>query len=611
MRRCLQKDLRRRLRDIGDARIELEEAGTEPDASAAHVTGRGARLAWTLAAAAGFAAAALAIRMLATAPPAQPEMRVQIVTPSTSNDFALSPDGRQIVFVAATNGPPRLWLRRLDKGDGQPIAGTDGAVYPFWSPDSRAIGFFASNKLYRLDINGGLPQVLANVADGRGGAWNADGTIVFARIGFGPLWRISASGGEPTVVTALDPPHQTSHLFPQFLPDGHHFLFYARGTPEASGIYLGSLDGGQPKRLTAADRSGVYMNPGWLLFVQQGTLVARRLEVSRGDLAGDPVTVADRVVALSGLSASVDGLVAYTAGQAGLRHLTWIDRTGKSSTSGALDANTGGGPDLSPDDRRVAIDRTVQNNRDIWVSDFVRGSFTRFTVDPGLDQFPLWSPDGARIAFSSNRKGTLNLYLKPTSGASAEELLLETPNPKGPQDWSKDGRFLLYVEVDPKTSSDLWTLEMTGSEHTRRAVANSPFDERNAQFSPDGRWVAYQTNESGQFQIAVQAFPVAGGKWQVSTGGGSQPRWRADGKELYFIAPDGKMMAAAVAASVSTFDAEAPVALFPTQITGGGAANVQKPAYAVARDGRFLVNVEEAPTAPITLLLNWKPPSTR
>lgn len=460
-------------------------------------------LAWIVAAAAVLAAAFFAVpalRYLRQTPPL--EMRVEIGTPSTAAPlhFALSPDGRYIVFVAAGDGPSRLFLRALDKTEAQPMAGTNAAEFPFWSADSRSIGFFAASKLYRIDIADGPPQVLANAPRGDGGAWNVEGTILFTPSSASPLSRIAASGGDPVAVTQLDPSLHTSHRFPQFLPDGRHFLFYANSaSPEARRIYLGSLDGGEPKRLTAADTAGAYLHPDRVIFVRQGALVARRLDVARAALTGDPVTLADPVsynatFSLGGFSVSADGRVAYRgggAGRAGRGQLTWFDRAGKTTgVAGEPDGYSLQYPELSPAGRRVALQRTVQNNTDVFLMDLVRGGFTRFTFDAARDLYPVWSPDGTRIPFRSDRKG-LNLYLKPSSGVGAEELLWETANVKVPQDWSRDGRFLVYYEADPKTARDLWALEMTGKERKPRVVVNTPFDETMAQFSPDGRFVAY------------------------------------------------------------------------------------------------------------------------
>ena len=617
LRRCLEKDPRKRRRDSGDIRVELEAAlsaqsapaiAAPPDA----VRMRQPRLAWIVAAIAILAFALMAVLHFREKP-AAPEMRVEVTTPSTLAplEFALSPDGRYIAFVASADGPQRLWLRALDKTDAQPLAGTEGADYPFWSADSSSIGFYASGKLKRIDISGGSPQVLANTVSSVGsGTWNTDGTIIFSTLTGGPLSRINTSGGEPAPVTRLGS-GQNAHRFPTFLPDGRHFLFYSTGAPEATGIYLASLDGGEPKRLTAADSMGLYLAPEMIVFRQGTTLIARHLDLKRGELTGEAVRLGNffgSTFSQAGLSVSSHGWIAYRGGTA-QRQLKWYDRNGKViGVAGEPDAAIPLYPELSPDGRQVAVSRTVQGNPDIWLMDLIRGGMTRFTFDPASDLSSIWSPDGMRIAFGSNRKGSFNLYVKPSSGAPAEEPLLVTPNTKAPNDWSKDGRFLLYMEVGEKNQFDLWALPVPGSDRKPIAIAKTTFNELNGQFSPDSHWVAYETNESGQFQIVVQPFPEPTSKWQVSTEGGAQPRWRADGKELYFIAPDGKLMVTSITVKGSTFAAGTPVALFPASpATSGPGAYRQQ--YAVSRDGQFLVNqsVEASTTAPITIILNWKP----
>jgi Tol biopolymer transport system component len=432
----------------------------------------------------------------------------------------------------------------------------------------------------------------------------------------GPLWRIAASGGKAVPFSKLDPPRQTGHRFPQFLPDGRHFIFYSLGNAEGSGIYLGSLDGSPPKRLSPADTAAEYLQPDWVVFVRETSLVARHLDPARGELTGDTVTLADPVgsdaLLLKGaVSVSRNGRIAYRAASGGSqRQLTWFDRTGKSlGVVGEPDGNELEFPELSPDEHRIAVSRTIQNNPDVWLLDPARSSLMmRLTLGTSDDREPVWSPDGARIVFASHQKeGITNLYIKSSTGIGAEELLFESPNSKAPQDWSNDGRFLLYYEVTSKTGRDLWVLDMTAKERKPRVLANTPFDEREAQFSPDGRWVAYETNESGRFEIVVQPFPDLSGKWQVSTGGGVQPRWRPDGKELYFIAPDGKLMAVPVNGSGVVFGVGTAVALFPTRLPDGGGPS-SRPQYAVSRDGRFLINtvVGDAPTPPIELILNWR-----
>jgi eukaryotic-like serine/threonine-protein kinase len=613
LRRCLTKDRKQRLQAIGEARITIEEYLADPTSASvletAHVgmLRRSRLIAWSVASICLVGALALGVFFPRQAPVEAPEIRLDVNTPSTSdpNSFAISPDGSRLAFTASSEGQPRLWLRPLNQTTVQPLPGTEGAMNPFWSPDSRLIGFFAEGKLKRIDIAGGLPQALASAQAGSG-AWNRDGVIVFAPSNFSPLYRVPAVGGEPVAITRVDPPRQYMHGSPQFLPDGRHFLFNAMGSPEAGGIYLGSLDGGEPKRLTVADSTVGHLGSDWVVFKQQRTLMARRLDVARGQWTGDPVIVADPVQTFS---VSTVGRVAYrAAGVAERRQLTWFDRTGKTlGVAGEPDANDLRAPELSPDGRRIAVDRKVQDNTDVWLMDLARGGLTRLTSDAAFECTPLWSPDGTRIIFGSNRKGSYDIWIKPSNGTGTEELLLGTPKIKWPIHWSKDGRFLIYSQGD-STMLDLWALPMTGNDRKPVVVSNTSFGELQGQFSPDGRWVAYQTNESGSgVEIVVQAFPEPSGKWQVSTGGGVQPRWRPDGKELYFIAPDRKLMAVPVAVRGSTFEAGKPVALFATQISNGGGST--KPQYVVSRDGRFLINqvVAESATTPITLILNWNP----
>jgi serine/threonine protein kinase len=617
LERCLEKDVKKRRRDMGDVRIDIERALHEPDDISAAQPLRGSRFAWTLVAVAGLMIVALsvpAIRHLGETPPDAAELRLEITTPATSSPlhFAISPDGRRLAFVASGDGQPRLWVRPLNTGTSQPLAGTEGAEYPFWSPDSRSIGFFAGGKLKGIDISGGPPQAVADAPAGRGGAWNRDGTILFAPTNAGALSRVSAAGGEPVSVTRTAP-GGSSHRFPQFLPDGRRFLFFVQGSLNTQGIYLGSLDGGEPRRLVASDTAGAWAPPGRMLFVRLGALVARPFDAEKGEFTGEPVTVADPVgydnaFNIGGFSVSAAGLVTYRALGAERRQLVWFDRNGKAvGTVGEPDENFLQYPELSPDGRRVGVTRIVQGNTDVWLIDLVRGGATRFTFDEANDGWPLWSPDGTQIAFRSNRKGAYDLYLKPSSGASHEEPLQESTKQKGPLQWSSDGRFLLFWETDPKTGFDLWTMPMTGDRKPLPWV-NAPFTESGGQFSPDGRWVAYQSDETGRAEIYVQPFPAAGAKWQVSTNGGTMPRWRPDGKELFFIAPDSKLMAATVTISGTTFQAASPVALFQTRIAGGF-GNILKHNYAVSGDGRFLINVptEASSPSPVTLILNWKP----
>ena len=621
LQRCLERDPKRRLQAIAEARIAIDDlasgAATEPvaPASSTSVT-RSAGRPW-MAVAAAMTLVALALALPAFRywrEPVPEETRLDIATPATAvpQDFALSPDGRQIAFVASGDGTQRLWVRALDKTDAHPLAGTDHARYPFWSPDSRALGFFADAKLYRVDLTGSPPQALAPAASPRGGTWNADGMIVFSSATIGPLMKVADVGGAPAV--PVQATTEWRNVFPVFLPDGRRLLDLAFPAGNAAGaIYLVTLDGGSPVRLTDALLSAAYLPSGFLVFRRQSMLVAQHLDLSRRALTGDVITLADLGGAgsallgdSSGFSVSTDGRIAYRAGS-GLRQVNWIDRTGKPGGA-ALPADTSGlnYPELSADGKQMLHTRNDDGNVDVWIADLTHGGRTRFTFDPAVDCCSVPSPDAATIAFASARGGIYDLFTKPSNGVGVEHVLLATPNTKFPRDWSHDGRFLLYSEQDPKTGTDLWALPMMSPDKTPVPVARSSFDESNGQFSPDDHFVAYETNESGQFEIFVQAFPQPTGRWQVSQHGGTQPRWRADGKELSFLGADGMMMAAPVTIAGSTFAAGTPMSLFPARIALGAGANKQN--YAVARDGRFLiVQPVESASAPITLILNWRP----
>jgi len=491
----------------------------------------------------------------------------------------------------------------------QPLAGTEGATLPFWSADSRSVGFFAADVLKRVDIGGGLPQTLTQPLTNAfpfGGTWSSDGTILFNR--GGSLFRIAASGGNAAPVTNPDVRSRTSSLHPQFLPDGRQFLFYSVGGADTGGIYLGSLDAPAVRRLTAADTAGLYVPPGWVLYVRQERLVARRLDPLSGELTGDPVTVADSVGQdaarfVGAFSVSAAGLVAYRSAGGGIRRqLTWFDRSGKViSTLGAPDESNLFDPALSPDGRRVAVERTMQGNTDIWIIDGVRT--TRFTFDAGVDFSPVWSPDGSRVAFQSNRKGTHDFYEKPSNGATGEELIFESGENQTVSDWSRDGRFLIGM-----INLDLWVWPLDGDRNPT-VFLNTKFDERGPHFSPDGRWVSYHSNESGQYEVYVRPFPGPGGQWQISTAGGSTARWRHDGRELYYVSLDGNLMAVPMTTQGGTLEPGTPMELFRIRSALGG--GVVRGQYAVAPDGRFLVNVTtgDSTSVPITLLLNWKPPA--
>jgi serine/threonine protein kinase len=625
LRRCLQKDRSGRLNSANDVRIEIEEALNAPleVTPAAVVPVRKPRLAWILTAVATLAFASIAVSYFRRTPQAErPEIRLEITTPPTADpaSIAISPDGQKILLVATSEGQSKLWVRPLDSVSGRPLAGTDGASFPFWSPDGQSVGFFAEGKLKRVDVDRGAMQILADAPESRGGAWSREGTIIFTpNSSQSPIFRISAAGGTASAVTRTETGKETSHRFPQFLPDGRHFLYYVQGTPESHGIYVGDLDGSRARRLLDVDSAPVYESSGHLLFVRQGTLFAQEFDVTRLELKGNPFSVAEHIAAVNtaqgsaAVSASSVGSIIYrTASPGGRRQFRWLDRSGKEigKAGDPLSAST---LSISPDSRRVALAQLINNNFDVWLLDLGRNVLSRFTFDAAVDSAPIWSPDGRQIVFQSNRKGAYDLYIKPAIGPGNEELLLASGQDKKPMDWSPDRRFLLYANLDPKTGFKVLALPMDGDRKPFPVVGTN-FNEDLAQFSPDGKWFAYESNESGRYEIYIQPFPDAGGQTQASTNGGAQVRWRRDGKELFYIALDGRLMAVPIriASNPRTIEAGSPVPLFATRVGSASYPNNWlydvNWQYDVSVDGqRFLMNtiIEEAPS-PITVILNWK-----
>ncbi|HLA39409.1 MAG TPA: hypothetical protein VJ417_05390, partial [Candidatus Glassbacteria bacterium] len=437
----------------------------------------------------------------------------------------------------------------------------------------------------------------------------AAGVMVFVPGPGRALLQVPATGGAVTAATTLGP-QQAGHYLPHFLPDGRRFLLHVdSSSAEESGmIYLGSLDNSTVTRLTPATGRGVYLPSGWLLWLNEGRLVAQRLDPEQGVLTGEPVTVADRVGAVS---VAASGLVAYRTVGESPRQLVWLDRAGAVLGPVGDPDGTISNPRVAPDGHRVSLVRTVAGNTDIWLQDGARTS--RLTFDAALDNFPIWSPDGSRILFASARSGTLDIYQTLASGAGEPERIVASQQLKAPFSWSADGRFGLYLSIDPQTGADLWVVPMAG-EQTPQVFLQTPFYESWGVFSPDGRWVAYQSNGSGRWEIYLRPFVPPGstdreaaGQWQVSTAGGIHPVWRADGEELYYLNPEGAMVAVPVNVGGSTPELGNPESLFSTRILGGGVgAAAQGRQYDVSADGRFLINTElEGTEAPITLIQNW------
>lgn len=621
LRRCLEKDPRRRLSSIGDARLEMDDVNARADeappaapATVIAAPGSASKAPWIVAAFATIVAVAAVVlwapwRREADPPKATFEIRVDssgVVPPLM---LALSPDGRQLVARVTEEGIGKLWLRPIERVNGMMLPGTEGGTHPFWSADGRHVGFFADGKLKKVDTLGATPQTVADAGGGRGGTWNGEGVILFAPVANGGLIRIAASGGPQASVSELDRSRgETAHLFPRFLPDGIHFLYLVQSSqPENTGIYVGSLNSKDRKFLVAATTKPEFASPNLLLFLRESTLMAQRLDPITFEMSGDSFQVAEGVgsgpsTGTGGMTVSQNGVLAYRSGGTGGRQLTWIDRTGKVEPS-VKPASMYENPRLSPDGARLAVFR-AEGGGDIWIDDLARGSSTRFTFDPAADNVPVWSPDGKRIAFVSNRDGgVFNLYVKDAGGTEVEKLLLKTPFNKLINDWSPDGRYILYQEDDPVTKADLWVLPLVGDAKPARVVA-TPFSEFGASFSPDGRWIAYTSDESGQAQVFVQSFPLAGGKWQISSTSGYYPRWRLDGKELFFDS-GGTLMAVDLTGAVpgGAFRAGVPQVLFQ------GLLNLPPHNYDITPDGRRFLIVSTPTvldgTAPIVVVLNW------
>jgi Tol biopolymer transport system component len=608
LQRCLEKDVKRRLRDIGDAQFELEPEVPTPVGSPK--SRRREAAAWSAAAVCLFAALVANSALFRGATPTR-VTRFHVLPPGEGNirEVALSADGRRLVFVSlGSDRERRLWIRSIDSLEARPLDGSEGASSPFWSPDGRFVGFFAKGKLKKIPSTGGAPQVLCDAADGRGGTWNADGTIVFAPVPDGALLQVSANGGTPRRATTRQE-GQAGHRYPQFLSDGRRFLFLAQaGRGKEGGIYVGSLDSPDTVLVLETAVSAQYAPPGYLLFVRDNALMAQSFDPSTLRLFGDVVAIAEDVWNDSGGGATdfavSNGVLVYRERRRNLGELVWFDRAGQSIGSAGARADYIH-PWLSPDGRRAAVEivEPETQTHSIWVVDLVRGSRAQFVTGSAQSHFPVWSPDGRSILFSSDRGGPLTLVTKPATGTGPEQELLPPAMNSRAIDWSVDGRFILYQTTHPATRTDVWALPLAPRGEPF-AVANTPSDERQAQVSPDGHWVAYTSNMSGGDEIWVQRFPYAGEKWPVSTAGGSQPQWRRDGRELFYISKDLKLMAVDVGGSESTFDAGIPKSLFALKFDDQLAVRNN---FVPAADGtRFLINMSYSGLGTgVAVVLDW------
>ncbi len=604
---CLQKDPKRRLQAIGDWQLLLENAP---------LIGNYSRLPWAVTAAFALAAVVLSFLYFRRAPVDARLLKLSVQAPENATFVsfdlaAVSPDGRRLAFSATAAGKDGLWVRDLDSLAARLLPGTHGANHPFWSPDSRFIAFFADGKLKKISVAGGpaLPLCFGGLYP-PGGSWSNNDDIIFATDYNRGLFRVRAAGGRAIPVTSLDPAfEETSHSFPWFLPDGRHFLYTAVSTdPEKNAVYVGDLDSKSRHRILGANSQAVYAPPGYVLFQRERTLLAQPFDASKAVTTGDPVPIAEQVDYFRDINGNIDtqfsssqnGVLAYkSGGSGGDLQLTWFDRSGRAAgTVGA--PGTMEWPTVSPDGNTVVADRLDPQTGffDLWLHDLKRGTASRFTFNSKSNDSPAWSPDGSHIAFSSTRDGSRNVYQRATSGAGRDEALDKSTRTKYPNDWSRDGRYIIEGVTDPKTKGDIWVLPLFG-DRKPFPYLQTDFDEENGKLSPNGQWLAYHSNDTGQYEIYVQTFPTPGGKWQISTNGGLWAAWSSNGKELFFRGGDGKMMAAEVKGGAK-FEASVPKPLFQMRSAPNGWFDVSK-------DGRFLIPtpVEQSASVPITVVVNW------
>jgi Tol biopolymer transport system component len=550
----------------------------------------------------------------------QPAYRSSIVIPPDirvsgppSQRFALSPDGRFLALAAvAEDGEARLWVHSFESASVRPLSGTEGGTAPFWSPDGRFLGFFANDKLKKIDLAGGPPVTLADVDGAAGASWSTNDVILFAS-SRSALRTVPASGGNPALVTSLDAGNgEVTHVSPAFLPDGRHFLFHAAGSKEGgsfdpNGIYVGVI-GSWERKLLVGEGSNAQYAAGYLLFLRQRALMAQSFDVELLELTKDPIVVAEQIAAgpflhTGAFSVSTTGALAYQTNQPQPpSQLVWFDRTGK--RLGALgEPAFYRHPELSPDGTQVAIAilDPITNTNDLWLIDVARGVRTRFTVAHTEERFPTWSSDGNRVAFTSGRGGRFDVFVQTSNGSRGEERLTHDLENKYPTSWSPDGRTILFYTGGSTQGSgnDLWILPLFGDRKPLQFL-QTPFNELEGRFSPDGRWIAYQSTESGRMEVYAAAVSDPGRKSRVSAGGGTHPRWARAGREILYLAPDGKLMAAGVQLGEATIEIGSPKPMFQTRLA--------HPSWTLSSDGeKFLLNtmLEETADAPIMLFLNW------
>ena len=611
---CLAKDPDERFQSAHDLSLQLKwiaEAGSQAGVAAPVVAHRRSRerIAWALAAVGLILAAALAfvyVRSYLNQPkPTRARFLVSLPDNVFISQASPSPDGHYLAFVGVTkDGVRQLWVRPIDAVDAQPMAGTKGADFFFWSPDSRYLAYYDAVSLKKVPISGGTPQTLCELSGIGNGGWSSAGVILYGTNAAGPIMKVSADGGEPSPATTLDRSlAETRHLAPWFLPDGRHFLYLSirNTTGPTAWTCIGSLDSNETKCLGNTDSVVRYAPPGYLLYVRANALVAQPFDLHALATTGDPVPIAESV---QSFSVSDSGILSYTPAEAATQYqMQWFDRSGK--TLGTVgQPGLYSAPALSPDGTRVAVGMIDPHvgTRDLWLFDLKRATASRLTFDPTDESNPAWSHDGSQIVFTSTQTGNRDIYQKASSGLGNSQLVFASKDQqKSVDDWSPDDRYVVYDTTSP---GSLWILPLFGDRKPSLFVQGST-EAREARFSPNGHYIAYSSNETGNYEIYVRSFPDPTSKWQVSSGGGAHPEWRHDGKELYFIS-SGKLVAMDVSTDGPQFQSGVPKPLFavdfrPDRGSGNGV-------YAVTADGqRFLAvtNVEQQTIAPVTVVMNW------
>jgi Tol biopolymer transport system component len=629
VKRCLAKNPDARWQTARDVKLELDwilqQGSAEPLSQVPEAGRQRARIGYAVVPSAIVAAVALVVTgtYRREAEPIQVTVSLPpggVISPGeTLTRLAVSPDGRRVAFVVSAEGHEQIWVRAFDSSAAQPIAGTEGANSPFWSPDSRFIGFFvpAEGQLKKVDILGGPPLTICPAEIDGLPAWNGD-TILFTQLREG-IHRVSEDGGTPVPVTRLDPAkRETNHYWPSFLPDGRRFFYMAsardsQGERVTPSVYVGSLDSDDVKLVAHLNSRMVYAPPGYALFVQDGVLLAQRFDTERLELVGEPGKVVDGLayywtLGSAGFSVSDTGVLAYHSGVPTSR-LVWFDRDGHVDDLN-WPAQRFGSLRFSPDGRAVAADLTDPRTgtKDIWTFDLTRGIPMRLTDEATNESDPLWSPDGGRILFRSDRRGAPSLFVKAPGVSEQERQMLRSGSPLSPEDWSGDGRWIAYVDSNRQRGSRLWILPVSADNPKPRPFEDTRFAESGARFSPDSQWVAFVSEESGTSEVYVAPLSGSMARRRISTGGGVAPRWGRDGRELFYASADNTSIMAVPVTLKPTFQAGIPARLFTIGTGAGYSRRARNMAFDVAPDGqRFLVSVPVDPTAAslVSVVFNW------